>query len=67
MVKIADLRQLARQMGLNSAKLNKVGLIRAIQRAEGYSDCYATPFAKECNQDGCRWREDCLKAVMMSG
>lgn len=64
MIKIADLRKMARQMGINCGKLNKVGLIRAIQRAEGYQDCYASPYALECNRIDCLWREDCLRKVM---
>jgi hypothetical protein len=67
MIKIADLRKLARQMGINSARLNKIGLIRAIQRAEGYNDCYATPYARECTRTECLWREDCLRTVMTDG
>jgi len=54
-------------MGINSARLNKIGLIRAIQRAEGYNDCYATPYARECTRTECLWREDCLRTVMTDG
>ncbi|MEJ2695974.1 MAG: SAP domain-containing protein [Candidatus Sulfobium sp.] len=62
MVKIADIRKIARQQGINSWKLNKTDLIRTIQRAEGYSDCFATAGVRTCDQFDCLWREDCANA-----
>lgn len=63
MMKIADIRRIARQKGVNSWKLKKVDLIRAIQKAEGYTDCFARPYASTCDQTGCLWREDCLNSL----
>jgi len=63
MIKIADVRKLAREKGLKSGQKTKVALIRAIQRAEGYNDCFATSYVAECDQMNCLWREDCLKAA----
>jgi hypothetical protein len=63
MMKIANVRKIARQKGINSWRLNKVELIRTIQRAEGYDDCFATPYVRECNQVNCLWREDCLNSL----
>jgi hypothetical protein len=60
---IQEIRKIAREKGIGPGKLKKIELIRAIQKAEGYSDCYATPYVRECNQFKCLWREDCLKAA----
>ena len=62
-MKIHDIREIAKQNGVNVGRLNKIELIRAIQRAEGNNDCFATPYVRECNQMNCLWRKDCMKAV----
>ncbi len=41
----------------NYGKMNKEQLIRAIQSAEGNSDCYGK--IQDCGQLDCCWREDC--------
>jgi len=43
--------------------MNRTDLIRAIQRAEGNSECFATTYVNECNQINCLWREDCKAEV----
>lgn len=63
MMKIAEIRKIARGKGVNSWKLNKIELIRTIQRTEGYNDCFATPYVHSCGQTDCMWREDCMKSV----
>jgi hypothetical protein len=60
MTKMADIRKIARQKGINSWKLNKTELIRTVQRAEGYDNCFATPHVSTCDQLNCLWREDCV-------
>lgn len=62
-MKMQEIREIAIREGVKTGKLKKAELIRAIQKAEGYSDCFATPYANECNQTSCLWREDCMKAV----
>lgn len=62
-MRIQDIREIAKKNGVRAGKLNKVNLIRAIQKAEGNNDCFATPYVAECNQTNCLWREDCTKAV----
>jgi len=62
-MKIQDIREIAKKNGVRVRKLNKIELIRAIQKAEGNSDCFATPYVRECNQMNCLWREDCMIAV----
>ncbi len=61
-MKISDIKEIASNKEVNIGKANKVELIRAIQRAEGNYDCFATPYVRECNQFNCLWREDCIKA-----
>ena len=62
-MKIQDIREIAKKNGVRVRKLNKIELIRAIQKAEGNSDCFATPYVRECNQMNCLWREDRMIAV----
>jgi hypothetical protein len=62
-MKIQDIREIARKNGVRVGRLNKIELIRAIQKTEGNEDCFATPYVRECNQMNCLWREDCMKAV----
>ena len=62
-MKIQDIREIEKKNGVRVRKLNKIELIRAIQKAEGNSDCFATPYVRECNQMNCLWREDCMIAV----
>ncbi|MET0012114.1 MAG: SAP domain-containing protein [Sedimenticola sp.] len=47
--------------GLEPGKHRKWELIRAIQRAEGNTDCYRTSVADNCEQIACLWRKDCLE------
>ncbi len=59
MIKIADVRRIAKEMGLKTSGVKKADLIRAIQVTEGNFPCFGT--AKEyCDQVNCFWREDCL-------
>jgi len=60
---IPEVREIAKGKGIVTGKLKKTELIRAIQKAEGYSDCFATPYVNECSQVNCLWRQDCMKAV----
>jgi len=54
-----EIRQMAKTMHINSHRMNKKDLIRAIQRAEQNVDCYGTSRVEECHEDNCLWREDC--------
>jgi len=62
-VKVQDIRKIASKQGLKVGELGKLQLIRSIQKAEGNSECFATPYVRECGQMNCLWREDCLKAL----
>ena len=58
---VSQIQSIAREKGLKPGKLKKVELVRAIQREEGYFDCFAKAYNGECDQTSCAWREDCLK------
>jgi len=60
MPNIKEIREMAKQLGVRSARMRKGDLIRAIQRAEGNFDCYGTATEEECDQEECLWREDCF-------
>jgi hypothetical protein len=62
-MQIKKIREIAKKNGIRPGKMNKTDLIRAIQRAEGNSDCFATTHVNACNQLTCLWREDCAIAV----
>jgi Rho termination factor, N-terminal domain len=58
-MKMDDIKEIARQRGLNPAKMKKIDLIRAIQEDEGNPACFSTGYKKGCGQSGCLWRTDC--------
>jgi len=61
-MKMDDIKKIAKNMGLNVAKLKKQNLIQLIQETEGNIACYATSAVSSCGQEQCLWREDCVKA-----
>jgi len=59
---IIEIKKRAKDLGLNPAKTAKKGdIIRAIQAAEGNSQCFDTSNAASCGQLECCWRPDCLE------
>ena len=62
-MKMQAIRDIAKQKGVAPAKLNKIMLINAIQKAEGNFDCFATPHVKDCNQLRCILRHDCIALI----
>jgi hypothetical protein len=56
---IRDLQKMARCLGINTGGLNRVGLVWAIQSAEGNFACFGTA-SGSCDQINCRFREDCI-------
>ncbi len=58
-MKIRKIREIAEKKGVSAMGMNKVDLIRAIQKAEGYCDCFASPQVYKCGQMQCLWRRDC--------
>lgn len=62
-MRIQDVRAVAKQRGINSARMGKADIIRAIQSAEGNFACYSSASDGICDQAGCAWRDDCLAAA----
>jgi hypothetical protein len=60
-MKMPEIKKKAKSMGLNSARMKKPDLIRAIQTAEGNTPCFETGTAG-CPHLDCCWREDCVEA-----
>ena len=58
---VKELRELARERGVKIGKLRKAELIRTIQADEANNPCYGTEAVGGCGQDGCLWRQDCVK------
>lgn len=58
-MKLTEVKELAAQRGLNTDKMKKAEIIRAIQAAEGNTVCFDTGTVVECGQADCLWRADC--------
>ena len=55
-----DITKIAMKHGVKAEKnMDKTQLIRAIQKAEGSNECFATSQVKTCGQMNCLWRKDC--------
>ncbi len=63
-MKLKDIRDKAQGLGVKSEGLKKADLIRAIQKAEGYNQCYGT-FGDGCVHVDCCFRSDCRKEKAM--
>ena len=58
-MRIQDIKDIAKQKGVKTGKMNKQDLVRAIQTAEGSNACFATSSVQTCGQMNCLWRADC--------
>lgn len=58
-MKLNEVKKIAKVMGLETARVTKEKLVRAIQVEEGNIPCFGTGRATECGQQNCLWREDC--------
>ncbi len=61
---VKEIQVFARNRGIKPGRLNKINLVRLIQREEGNFDCFATAYDGVCDQTNCYWREDCLKLAV---
>jgi hypothetical protein len=60
-MKTDEIRQRGMTLGLTlPSRVRKGEMIRSIQRAEGYQDCFGAPWRFDCQQFDCCWRADCL-------
>ncbi|MDL1973656.1 MAG: SAP domain-containing protein [Desulfobacteria bacterium] len=54
------IRKMAKAMNINTYRMKKRDIIRAIQRTEQNIECYGTQRAHNCPENACLWRDDCL-------
>jgi len=59
-MQMQEIRLIAKQMGVKTSRLSKADLVKKIQSTEGNFDCFATAINGNCDQSGCRWRDDCF-------
>ena len=64
-MKISDIRNKAKALGIMPENMSKPELIRAIQMKEGYSPCYGNPGGR-CMYVECCFRQDCLTPQAVS-
>ena len=55
-----EIRKMAKAMDINTYRMKKVDMIRAIQNAEQNIPCFGTPRIDDCGESTCLWRQDCL-------
>ncbi len=55
-----EIRKMAKNMSINTYRMKKMDMIRAIQRAENNIECYGTQRVENCHEDGCSWRNECF-------
>jgi hypothetical protein len=55
-----EVRRMAKDLSVNTARMKKTDTIRAIQRAENNIECYATDRVNNCYEDLCLWKSECL-------
>ena len=58
-MRLSEIKAKAKALGVDSGKLKKADLIRAIQRAEGYPDCYGSR-TSGCPYTDCCFVTDCM-------
>ena len=58
-MKLDEIKGIAQQHGIKTAKMKKAELIRNIQSAEQNEVCYESGKADSCGQEACLWRDDC--------
>jgi hypothetical protein len=57
---VKELQKKARAFSIKPYGLKKAELIKAIQIAEGYFDCFGSAI-NSCDQVNCIFRKDCLQ------
>jgi hypothetical protein len=59
-MRFQDIKKMAKAMDINTHRMKKTAIIRAIQRAENNIDCYGSDRLHSCQEQTCLWRSDCL-------
>lgn len=58
-MKVAVVKEKAKELGVKPGKMKKVELVHEIQKIEGNSPCFCSEIADVCGEMDCYWREDC--------
>ena len=58
-----EIRGMAKELGIKTARMSKIYLIQAIQLSEGNFNCFSSAVDGVCDQSICSWREDCFAAA----
>ena len=61
-MKVPEIKQKAKDLGIQPGKMKKTELIHAIQQAEGCTPCFGQSNG-QCSQADCCFIQDCLKTV----
>jgi len=62
---MTEIRKIAGQHNIKPGRLPKSVLIRSIQKAEGFFDCFDTNNSYQCGQEQCLWRQDCDRRLIV--
>jgi hypothetical protein len=62
-MKIFEIREKAKTLGIKPGNLKKDELIHAIQNAEGYTPCFGKADNGSCPHTSCCFMDDCLSKV----
>jgi len=62
-MKISEVRDMAKGMGINAGRVTKTELIRFIQTAESNIPCFGTDRVRYCGEERCLWRDDCKNSI----
>jgi hypothetical protein len=57
------IKAVAKTNGMRVRNMKKENIIRTIQQVEGNTSCFTTDTVKECGQENCLWRHDCLEVL----
>jgi hypothetical protein len=55
----AEIKKVATEQGIRVVGVKKVDIVRAIQRQEGNTPCFASGKIAECGQVHCLWAATC--------
>jgi DNA-binding IscR family transcriptional regulator len=55
----AEIKQIAVEQGIRVVGVKKTDIVRAIQKQEGNTPCFASGKASECGQPHCLWSAVC--------
>ncbi len=62
-MKLNEIKEKAKSLGINAGKMKKAELIHAIQQAEGNTPCFGRSNG-QCPHTNCCFIDDCLKVCV---